>query len=71
VPLKDFFDRRFDPEFFFESHGFYVDTRMSHVINITPFYLISQGWLSDGVVVWLSAGYEEKALQLYNELAGK
>lgn len=23
------------------------------------------------VVGWLSAGYEEKALQLYNELAGK
>ena len=27
--------------------------------------------LSDGVVGWLSDGYEEKALQLYNELAGK
>ena len=29
------------------------------------------GWCCRMVVGWLSAGYEEKALQLYNELAGK
>ena len=29
------------------------------------------GWCCRMVVGWLSVGYEEKALQLYNELAGK